>query len=161
MKKIKTIKTILLILIYTVLILNSISQAQQDTPTSVQAKNIIYAEIAWVIYTGALSVNYERILHQHFSVRVGFGAGYMIGDAGMGPLAMVNFFTRGSDQKFEIGAGATWISRDFGDQEWQLWPAIALAYRFQQPKSGFFLRAGLTWTYKFGFPIQVSVGFTF
>ena len=160
----KKIKTFLFILIYIVPILISISQAQQDTPKSVQAKNIIYAEVAWVIITGAASVNYERILHQHFTVRLGFGAGYMIGglsgDAGMGPLAMVNFITRG-DHKFEIGAGATWISKDFDDQEWRFWPAIAVAYRIQPQKSGFFLRAGLTWTYLFGFPIQVSAGFTF
>ena len=82
-----------------------------------EPRNIVYAEIVTLLAFSAVSVNYERVLHQHFSVRGGFGAGYAIccfgrgyGDTGLGPQVMVNFFTRGAN-KFEVGAGANVIYR--------------------------------------------------
>ncbi len=146
----------------TFLLTNAVSAQRQDVSSSVTAKNIVYGEVAFFVVNAAASINYERILHQHFSGRVGYGVGGVIlgfaGEAGTGPLAMVNFFTRGR-HKLEIGAGVTVIYR-FG-QDWITNPAFALGYRLQQPDTNFFLRVGLTWTYRYAAPAQVSAGLTF
>ena len=81
-----------------------------------------------MLFFSAVSVNYERVLHQHFSVRGGFGAGYAIGafggTAGLGPQVMVNFFTRGPNSKFEVGAGASVIYQ--GREDWITTPAFSI-----------------------------------
>lgn len=139
------------------LVLPAPLRAQQPEP-----RNIVYAEIATVLLASAVSVNYERVLHQHFSVRGGFGAGYAFfvfgGSVGLGPQVMVNFFTRGPN-KFEVGAGANVIYR--GRDDWVLTPAFSIGYRLQQTRAGFFLRAGLAWSYRFGIPLQISLGHSF
>ena len=136
------------------LVLPAPLRAQQPEPG-----NIVYAEIATVVLFGAVSVNYERVLHPHFSVRGGFGAGYaLLGGAGLGPQVMVNFFTRGPNSKFEVGAGASLIYRS---ADWVPTPAFSIGYRLQQTRAGFFLRAGLAWSYWFGVPFQVSLGHSF
>ena len=140
------------------LVLPAPLRAQRPEP-----RNIVYAEITTVLLLSAVSVNYERVLHQHFSVRGGFGAGYAIGafggTAGLGPQVMVNFFTRGPNSKFEVGAGASVIYQ--GREDWITTPAFSIGYRLQQTRAGFFLRAGLAWSYRFGIPLQISLGHSF
>ncbi len=88
-----------------------------------------------------------------------YAIGAFAGSAGLGPQAMVNFFTRGSNSKFEVGAGASVINT--GRDDWVLTPAFSIGYRLQQARAGFFLRAGLAWSYRFGIPFQVSLGHSF
>ena len=154
---------------------------QSDSLPS-QAKNALYLEIATIVLAGGVSVNYERMLTDNISVRTGLGAGYYTSlqseysDAtAIATMGMLNLLTAGNNHKFEIGAGVSVIfpvknkkgvlhflgDRDFIPGQISFMPACALGYRYQQSEGGFFFRAGLSLTYLFGFPFQLSAGYTF
>jgi hypothetical protein len=154
---------------------------QSDSLPSL-AKNALYLEIATIVLAGGASMNYERMLTDNISVRTGLGAGYYTSlsstysDAtAIASMGMLNLLTAGNNHKFEIGAGVSVIlpvknkkgvlhflgDRDFIPGKISFMPAFALGYRYQQSEGGFFFRAGLSLTYLFGFPFQLSAGYTF
>lgn len=117
-KEVGMMREILVTVAVTLLPVAAFAQDVVERVQRPEPRNIVYAEVVTVLLASAVSVNYERVLHQHFSVRGGFGAGYAIGPfsgtAGLGPQVMVNFFTRGP-HKFEVGAGAAVIYRGRDD----------------------------------------------
>ena len=125
-----------------------------------QARNVVYAEVSTILLHSGASINYERFLHDHFSIRAGLGQAWIFNlPFAFGPQLMVNFFTK-KTHKFELGAGANVLASYFGGEP-QWWPAFSVGYRLQQQRAGFFLRAGLAWTYGYGLPFQISMGHSF
>ena len=132
-----------------------------------------------MIYFGSVSVNYERMITEHLAFRTGLGYGLAFsfsgkgGTSAIGSVVMLHYLTSGSNHKLEAGAGASVVylvddccgyyalGFQFDHGELSLVPAIALGYRYQQQGGGFFFRAGVTYTYFMGTPIQISAGLTF
>jgi len=127
-------------------------------------KNIIYVELGTILLTATGSLNVERVVHERWTVRAGYGSSIAVAGLGAdgryGWLAMANYITRRHRHKFELGGGLCLLRRDsYGTPE--VWPALAVGYRYQRPQGGFFFRSGLSWTYGFGFPFQASAGLSF
>lgn len=142
--------------------------AQSDLGSSTEsgrnpAMNVVYLEGAGILLTGALSLNYERMISTEFSLRLGYGVGWMIEHD---PLECVQFtanYFLGGDHKFEICAGFCVTSADATGAGFnsRVIPACALGYRYQPVDGGLLFRAGGAWTYAYGFPIEVSLGYAF
>lgn len=137
--------------------------AQQPPPRL--AKNVLFAEVSFLIIVGNASLNYERRLSDQLSARVGVGAGYLCcipgGLGGGGAVGMFIFTTTKSASKFEAGLGLSYVTIGFNDATPHVFPAITLGYRHQRPGGGFVFRAGANWTYVYGLPFQVSFGHAF
>jgi hypothetical protein len=158
---------------------NAMSQsAPTDDSLLPVARNTVYLEVATALLVGGVSINYERVLTQHFSIRTGLGTGYYadFGDkvtkTAVGNTVMLTYLLGKGDYHFEAGAGASlmYFKDGFtgGDYlagvlpgQWGVMPAIALGYRYQQRDGGFFFRVGITYTYFMVTPVQVSVGHSF
>jgi hypothetical protein len=142
------------------------------------ARNTVYLEIATMLFVGGASINYERVLTQHLSIRTGLGTGYYadFGDkvtkTAVGDMVMLNYLIGGGDYHFEAGAGASlmyfkdgftggdlWAPVSPG--QWNVMPAVAIGYRYQQRDGGFFFRVGITYAYFMVTPVQFSFGHTF
>lgn len=138
----------------------ALAQARDDHP-----RNILYAEVTPLIFIGNISVNYERRINDWLHARVGVGTGFAgiveNSTSASGGNAMLLYATPTSAHKFEAGAGLSLVT-GFGDNaNANLLPAFALGYRHESATGGFFFRAGATWTYSYGFPVQVSFGVNF
>jgi len=140
-----------------------------DSVLSTRAKNVMYVEVASILYFGWGTINYERIFTDNLSIRAGFGGGYaaqldypML--TGYGVLLMFNYFTKGPRHRFEAGIGVSMvqISGNFDDYTWAkgrvVYPALSVSYRYQPREGGFFFRGGLTFHSAFGTPIQITIG---
>lgn len=139
--------------------------AQQVDSLSPGVPASLYLDIATALLVGNVSINYEAPLQDHMLLRVGFGAGYYLGwetenSTSLGLLAMVNVVTSGSSSRFEIGAGGS-INRTYesGNMQWKVLPAFAVGYRHQAYSGGFVFRVGLSYTFAFGYPFYIGVGF--
>ena len=154
----------------------SLSLAQDadvgSAPQPDQAKNALYVELATLIFTGAASINYERILTDNVSLRVGYGvagAFFVVGTAsGNGPQVMAHFFFGEGTAKFELGAGAAFMFSeatefifDTSADELLIFPSIALGLRLQPYDGGFFGRFGTAWTYGYGIGFVAGLGAVF
>lgn len=134
-----------------------------------EAKNILYWETAYCGFAGSLSINYERVLSEHITLRLGAGSGMLMTIdsptyGSVGGLVMVNYVTSG-DHKFEAGAGGSLVE-DFELYQHRTHgikpsPALSVGYRYQPSSGGFFFRAGASWAYHYGFPAQISLGYVF
>lgn len=136
--------------------------AQQAPPRL--AKNTLFAEVSFIIVAGNASVNYERRLNDWLSARVGVGAGYSLlfmSGGGVGGLGMLVFSTSRSESKFEAGLGASIMTVGYSDPVAHAYPSFTLGYRHQRRQGGFVFRVGANWTYRYGFPLQVSFGHAF
>ena len=136
-----------------------------QAPDQDYRRNVIYFEITPVVFLGNISVNYERRVTELLHARVGFGAGYVfvvyIGAFAYGGNAMLLYATPHSDHKFEVGLGMSFVSGYQGRSDTSFLPAAAIGYRHEPAKGGFFFRAGASWTYGYGLPVQVSLGVNF
>ena len=125
----------------------------------------MYAEVTPLLVLGNISVNYERRVNDWLHARVGVGAGYVAaffsGLGASGGNAMLIYATPNSDHKFEAGLGVSFVTGFFGNPGTSVLPALALGYRHEPATGGFFFRGGASWTYSYGFPLQVSFGVNF
>ena len=129
-----------------------ISRAQNSNEPQLGASNTFYAE--WAIAN--ISANYEHMLIPWLSARTGIGTG--VWPTTQRLLAMVTYHTPLADQKLEAGLGATLLVSG-NSPVWH--PSVTIGYRYQRASGGFFFRAGANWTFWYGYPVQVSAGYTF
>src|SRR5207247_3804476 len=98
------------------------------------------------------------------SARIGVGTGYVCcledGIGGGGVLGMLHFSTR-REHKFEAGLGVSFVTTEPHRPVARAYPSITLGYRYQRAEGGFVFRVGANWTYLYGIPYQVSVGYAF
>jgi hypothetical protein len=152
----------------------SAQEARPDSALVGRARNAVYVEL---IGNGLLySVNYDRMLTDHLSARV--GASYLGArtDTESASLAtfpvMINYLTGArSNHHFEAGAGVTLLTasaEDLDDFEEAGFDGIAgtatLGYRYQRPQGGFVFRSGLTPFFGAGGVLVsagVSLGYSF
>ena len=143
------------------------------------ASNVLHLEFATLGITGALSLNYERVFQEHWTLRVGLGGGYLIlplgilftASQGMGAQVMANYLFFDSNHHLELGAGFSVmfvftegvfaLSVPVGGYAVEFFPALSVAYRYQRRDGGFFIRTGIMWSFGFGIPIGGSLGWAF
>ncbi len=106
-----------------------------------------------------VSLNYDRRLHDAFSVRV--GAGFYVADSGQYPntatvfvptaVTMAHYFIGEGNHKLELGAGIAWQLRFTACETYSpplsctlMKPTLLVGYRFQQREGGMVFRAGFT-----------------
>ncbi len=154
-----------------ILIVASVAYSQQKD----KAKNLTYAEI----FGNGLffSVNYERIISENLSVRVGLGNVYGSSASNSGehhslesfPLAMINYLIEiYGNNYFEIGAGGLIAASGFSffntyETTFAIVPTIAAGYRYSPADRGFFFSITIDlfsadYTYPWG---GIGVGFIF
>ena len=119
----------------------------------VTARNAFYLEL---LGNGFLySLNYDRLLTDQISGRVGFMFLGAASDTSAAALAaapiMVNYLVGQGNSHFEAGIGVTLLSggienvEDFEDEDFNGAIGTAtLGYRYQRPAGGFVFRVGLT-----------------
>jgi hypothetical protein len=155
---------------------------RQDSLASRGATNIVYGEVATMVFWTWGSVNYERMLNERSSVRIGVGGGYFSVPAeraisGYGATVMYNYFPIGVEHRLELGIGVAIanttgpsvdlppVYASFSDippeltRLWWYGPAVSIGYRYQPRDGGFLFRVGATLVNLFGFPLQVSLGY--
>ena len=139
--------------------------APAQAPDQDYPRNIVYAEVTPLIFLGNISINYERRVNDWLHARLGVGAGYawviVSGIGASGGNAMLIYATPSSDHKFEAGLGLSFVTGFGGNPDTNILPALALGYRHEPADGGFFFRGGASWTYSYGFPLQVSFGVNF
>jgi hypothetical protein len=139
--------------------------APAQVPDDDYPRNIVYAEVTPLILLGNISINYERRVNDWLHARVGVGAGYawviVSGIGASGGNAMLIYATPNSDHKFEAGLGVSFVTGFGGNTDTNVLPALVLGYRRESATGGFFFRGGASWTYSYGFPLQVSFGVNF
>lgn len=156
--------------------ISSVVFSQEDSIPNHQIRKIVYAEIATGLLVGSGSINYELLIESGFSIRTGFGMGYLFDvthtttKKAYGPLTMIYYSFPESNSKMEIGLGGSVMNLTdrigseikFLDGEgWRLSPSFTIGYRYQPKAEDFFFRVGITYVYLLGGPIQVSFGKTF
>jgi hypothetical protein len=126
-----------------------------STVTAAQAasgrpRNAVYGEFLGSALLG--SVNYDRLLTDHLSVRVGIGYLNVFDQDIYTFPVMLKHITGQGDHHFEIGGGPVMLSlptnirisvRD-DEQDMSFLMGTSFAYRYQPVKKGFFLRVGAT-----------------
>ena len=119
-----------------------------------KANNIIYFDVGLILAGNSIAVgmglNYERMLNDNLSIRVGANIGffgtYVIGDkisgTGIGFPITLNYLTNNKN-KFEAGlGGGPWINLN-QENSFTFFPAIKLGYRYQPEEKGLMFKAGL------------------
>lgn len=127
------------------------------------AYNVVYVELATMLLTGSISMNYERAILPSLGLRAGYGTAWMFEhDVIECGQIMVNYFV-GEDHRLEIGFGVAVSSADAtgAGVNSNTVPAFALGYRYQPWTGGLLFRAGGAWSYAYGFPVQISLGYAF
>lgn len=127
------------------------------------AYNVIYAELATMLLTGSISLNYERAILPNLSLRAGYGMAWMFEhDVIKCGQVMANYFV-GGDHRLEIGFGVSISNTDAtgAGVNSNTIPAFALGYRYQPWTGGVMFRAGGAWSYGYGFPVEISLGYAF
>jgi len=139
--------------------------APAQAPDDEYPRNIVYLEVTPLIFLGNVSVNYERRVNEWLHARVGVGAGYVwvffSGLGAAGGNAMLLYATPHNEHKFEGGLGVSFVTGFAGSPTTNILPAVAIGYRHESANGGFFFRGGGSWTYSYGFPLQVSFGVNF
>jgi len=107
-------------------------------PPAIKAPNAVYTEL---LGQGILlSVNYDRRLGEHISVR----AGVAVVGLGFGVPVSVSFLSSG-DHKFEMGAGLLYATATNGFEKIEGVAGSAnIGYRYQPRDGGFMFRIGFT-----------------
>lgn len=113
------------------------------------ARNSVFAELGG--NSGSYSLNYERFLTRHFSLRVGaghFGKKILGGpESEIAVPVMINFFLGKRSSKLELGLGllAGKTSSDIPEQDNRSFSHLTsfLGYRYQKPEGGLLLRGGI------------------
>ncbi|MEO5931140.1 MAG: hypothetical protein ABIR47_14505 [Candidatus Kapaibacterium sp.] len=147
-------------------ILTATASGQTKPPAQEPPRNIIYGELAGGLILTQGSINYERCIGDHFGVRVGAGLGYMFSNGfhgSGGGLLMLNYFTLGKGPRLEIGAGLSYSlpNNDAVITPINPTPSFSFGARFQDADDGTFSRFGATYGFRFGFPLQLSIGTMF
>ncbi|MEO5931139.1 MAG: hypothetical protein ABIR47_14500 [Candidatus Kapaibacterium sp.] len=158
------------ILLFIWIIVTVQGSGQTTAPTPDAARNVIYGEIASGLIMGHGSVNYERYLGDNFSIRVGAGMGYMYSNGfhgSGGGLFMLNYLPTTNHMSngihLEFGAGISYAlpKRDTVVSALNPTPAISFGFRVKGNDNNPFLRLGLTYDFRYGFPLQLSLGTKF
>ena len=110
------------------------------------SKNIYYIDIGLNLFFIGVGINYERMLNDNFSIRVGSNIGTVIWSAegnnhGISFPVTLNYMTKGAG-KFEIGGGAGLRINLLEKRKLGIWPAGRIGYRHQPKDEGFMWRAG-------------------
>ena len=171
----KTSITIIIFLLQTLFIYGS---ALIETPMPIDSssvtsifheKNIIYIDIASLIFTGYINLNYERKISEHFSLRAGYGFGYFeINNGGFidyeyknGFNFSFNFFLGEGNSKFEIDGGLCYIWTERNSYKTKIiYPIIEIDYRYQPQYGGMIYRVGIGTMFQC-LGINISLGYTF
>lgn len=128
------------------------------------ASNTIFAEVGG---NGlSLSINYERLLSNNFSLRLGYGAFYGVGTS----IPLLANFYFGMKYKLELGAGLVFLpiwksDATFGKEKSMLFSSTA-GFRFQPCDGGATIRLSVTPFFdpakqQFRFSAGLSIGITF
>lgn len=128
---------------------------------------------------GSLSVNYEHVFTDYLALRVGAGYAfavfpflfYFLATQAGGVQAMVDFRFGGPSHFFELGIGASvmiastvgvfMLAIPVSDVSVVPSPAVSISYVYHPADGGFFFRAGAIWSYAFGLPVGLSLGYAF
>ncbi|MDB5034684.1 MAG: hypothetical protein JWQ98_1925 [Chlorobi bacterium] len=148
------------------IIVTAAASGQKKEMVVERARNIIYGESASGLIVAAGSINYERCLTDHISLRAGAGLGHMFSNGfhgSGGGLFMLNCFSDGKYPGIEFGAELSYSlpKNDMIITSMNPTPAISFGMRFQTEGEGLFGRIGLTYDFRFGFPLQLSIGKSF
>lgn len=105
------------------------------------AKNSVFMEVGGSAVM--LSINYDRILSEHFSLRAGIGGLVVEGDKELVFPILFNLLMGPASHKLEIGAGITlFFPRGFSDPVVPI--AFAIGYRYAPIHTGLSFRIGAT-----------------
>ncbi|MBI5325539.1 MAG: hypothetical protein HZB41_09775 [Ignavibacteriae bacterium] len=134
------------------------------------AKNIIYIDAASFLAIGYITLNYERMIADHFSLRTAYGYGYYFEiDFGGGGEArymngfnlMANYLIGVKNSKFELGIGLCMTQVKIYPRILEkFYPTFAIDYRYQPRFGGILFRVGLSEIFATG-GINLSLGYTF
>jgi hypothetical protein len=123
-----------------------------------RAKNVFYIDFGASIVAVGVGINYERMLGDNFSIRIGANIGKILwtdaeNNYGISFPLTLNYMTSGIG-KFEIGGGAGLRINYLNKGKLEIMPAGRIGYRHQPEEKGFFWRGG------FEFPANtyLSVG---
>ena len=141
----------------------SFTEAEEPT-----VENAVYYEWASILFCSSLSINYERAIAPHFSIRLGYGLGGSLdfdggGSSGAGPMLMAVFLS-GGQHKLEVGIGASLLNIKTNNDrffDWWIYPAASIGYRYHPADAGVLVRLVLTYDYYFGTPVGLSIGYVF
>ena len=107
------------------------------------SKNSIFFVSSYLLLIGQVSVYYDRILNEKFSVRIGASAGATMGFGYIGPEISGNYISKGS-HKLEMGIGIGFYSVfSNGGPYFNLMPVYTIGYRYQPKEYGLFFKAGI------------------
>jgi hypothetical protein len=129
-------------------------------------KNIIYLEGGGV---GVLySLNYERIISDNLSIRIGYTSWtmgiYGGSDSFTGIPLLVNYFLYEGNNKVEFGVGLEYARTNESDYRHTIIAVGTIGYRYQPKDGGFHFRIGVVPIIGFGkFSVifGISMGFYF
>ncbi|MBL7975504.1 MAG: hypothetical protein JNJ85_11370 [Candidatus Kapabacteria bacterium] len=126
--------------------------------------NVLYFDYSGVLLTSSVSINYERLISKTYSVRLMAGYGVESGGYNSIGVSLIPTYLMGSGNSFfEIGLGGGVIQDDRNQLgiTTKFVPAASVGYRYQPMDSGLFFRTGLSYSLKYGYPLHISVGYTF
>ncbi|TAL68971.1 MAG: hypothetical protein EPN82_08655 [Bacteroidetes bacterium] len=128
-------------------------------------KNVIYLDMASCLWVGNININYERMIHPIWSIRIGAGIGYGVKDWCFQAITlMINFLPGKMYSKFEFGIGTSYvkevINRYTYSYEMKFNIALAIGYRYQNIYEGMLYRIGFSYL-GYGGGVHLSIGYAF
>ncbi|MEO6048844.1 MAG: hypothetical protein ABIQ57_15280 [Candidatus Kapaibacterium sp.] len=152
------------LLLFIWIIITVVASGQTEQPKPEMGWNAVYGEVATGLLMGEASINYDRRFSDHFSARIGTGLGYMFSNGihgSFGGLFMLNYFNNGKEPGMEIGAGLSYSLPRNDSVVTRLNPTPAISFGLRYQSDHDFFRFGLTYDFRFGFPLQLSMGKSF
>jgi hypothetical protein len=127
--------------------LASLSHGQTDPPQAM--RNNAFLEVAG--NGGLYSINYERIVVDHFTLRLGFATWNLGDDLGGGKTGIVtlpvlaNLLLGRKKSKLEVGVGFLFGREKSNNQRSSIFDLTGvIGYRYQPRNGGFMFRVGIT-----------------
>jgi len=143
------------------------------------AKNVLYAELTYGLIQAGINFNYERLLANNLTIRMGFGfaSNYFEGNV-RGIILMLMHCAGSGNNFFEFGWGISLAQMekrpyDFDNyplhfqisdksrDSWVIMPAFSIGYRYQSQGEGMIYRFVLTYEFLYGTGLGFSIGQTF
>ncbi len=139
---------------------------------AIAAHRILYGELSTSVVASALSINYEHMVTNHLTMRLGYGVGYIPGnlaggifDSGSAIMGMMNYLSN-AESGLEVGGGISLLTvktarYDDGTRPLLARPSFVLGFRSCSQPGGFLFRIGLSWVYYFGAGLHLGLGHAF
>ncbi len=133
-------------------------------------KNNVYIDAGYLLLIYYYNINYERMLTEYISLRLGYGYAETIGSLAGGCCnkkgenlnILFNLLLFEGNSKVEIGLGVSYIgfNKYYLDYNQIFSNSFSIGYRYQPKYGGIFFKVGISKFYP-GAGLNLSLGYTF